>query len=172
MPQFDAAEHGQALPGVEYERNTRFMKLTGMIEHALAAIRSDNAKADTDGVADPVFMRVVHGARMERGDLVIGQIGRDERLGRVGASNLADMAAIDAQTAQALAVNLKIIPYRRHDHWLARQQFHRVRDIAGATTKLPTHFRNQERDIQDVNLVRQDVISEMVVKDHDAVIGE
>ena len=55
-------------------------------------------------VADAVLVRVVHRARMERGDLVVVEVGDDERLRRVRARHVAHAVDGDAERVEALAV--------------------------------------------------------------------
>ncbi len=52
------------------------------------------------------------------------------------------------------------------------QQLEVVRDVAGAAAELAPHVGHQERDIEDVDLVGQDVVAEAVAEHHDGVVGD
>ena len=52
-----------------------------MLDHAIAAIGGDDPEGDLAGIVDVVLVAVLHGARVEGGDLVVIQIGGDEGLG-------------------------------------------------------------------------------------------
>jgi len=57
---------------------------------------------------------------------------------------------------------------------LARRGYARMTlgDVARAAAEHAPDIRNQEADVQDVNLVRQDAILEAILKDHDVVVGD
>ena len=61
---------------------------------------------------------------------------------------------------------------RRHDERLAAQQVQVVGDVAGAAAELAPQFRDQEGHVQDVHLLRQDVILEAALEHHDVVVGD
>jgi hypothetical protein len=118
-----------------------------------------------------VLVGVVHGARMEGGDLVVGQIRGDEGLGGEAVGDGADVALVHAELVEPVPVGGEIVAHRGHDHRVAAQQLHGVGDVAGAAAVFPAHVRHQEGHVQDVNLVGQDVVLEVVVEHHDGVVG-
>lgn len=60
-----AVEHRQALPRIEDEWNAGFGELARMLDHALAAIRRDDAELDAVVAIHLVLVREIHRARME-----------------------------------------------------------------------------------------------------------
>jgi len=62
-------------------------------QHAVAAVRRDDAEFDVGYLAHVVLVRVVHRAGVEGGNLVVGEVGGDEGLRGVGAGNVADVVA-------------------------------------------------------------------------------
>jgi hypothetical protein len=117
-------------------------------------------------------VRQVHRARVECGNLVIIQVGGDECLRGVGIIQHRHVIAPDAVAIHPLGITGKIIADRTHRHRVAAQQLEVVGDIACATTKLAAHVRHQERHIQHMHFVGQDVVPEPVVEHHDGVEGE
>ena len=71
-----------------------------------------------------------------------------------------------------LAVRAEVLAARSPSDRLAAQQLEVVGDVAGAAAELAAHARHQERHVQDVHLVRQDVVLELVREHHDGVVGE
>ena len=60
-------------------------------------------------------MRMEHRSRVEGGDLLVVEIGGDERLGGEGARHLAHMVLPQAQPFHAVALGAEVLAYRRHD---------------------------------------------------------
>ena len=77
-----------------------FPELLGVIEHALAAIRGDDAELDRAGITHAVHVGVMHRARMEGRDLVVVEVGRDEGLGREGIGDHRHVLVRDAERLQ------------------------------------------------------------------------
>ena len=69
------------------------------------------------------------------------------------------------------AVVAEITADSRHDARLATEQAEVVGDVARAPAELATQFRNQEGNIQDVNLVGKDMLLEATLEHHDVVVG-
>ena len=61
----------------------------------------------------------------------------------------------------------EVITDGRHGQRLAAEQLETIGDIAGATAEFAPHVGHQKRHVQDMYLVRQDVIPEAVTKHHD-----
>ncbi|KAG1224106.1 hypothetical protein G6F68_020186 [Rhizopus microsporus] len=105
-----------------------------MGEHACLGIRGHDGPGGL-GVAQVVFRGERHGARVESGDLVVVQVGRDEALRREGVGDDLDPAGVDAQARQAFHVFTGVFAHRRHRHGFAAQQVHGVGDVAGAAAQ-------------------------------------
>src|SRR5690606_26980906 len=110
--------------------------------------------------------------RVEGGDLVVVVVGGDEGLRSEQVLDHLDLRQVDAQRGEMLVVGAEIAAHGAHRHRLATQQVQVVGDVAGEAAELPAHARHQERDVQDVHLVREDVVLELVRKHHDGVVGE
>ncbi|MCY1234028.1 hypothetical protein D9M72_465960 [compost metagenome] len=147
-----------------------------MVQHALAAVGRDDAQARRAGAAqcilDVVQLRLAHCARVEGGDLVVVQVGGDHRLRGEGLRQDADVAGGDLQLAQVVQVGFGIGADGGHHHGIAAKHLQRVGDVAGAAAELAAHAGHQERDVQHVDLVRQDVFTEASVERHDGVVGD
>ena len=65
------------------------------------------------------LVRVRHRARMERRDLVVVEVGDDERLRRVRAWNVAHAVDVDARARPGAPVLAAVVADRRHHHRLA-----------------------------------------------------
>jgi hypothetical protein len=126
------------------------MELARMLQHAFPPVRRDDAELDALRLVHVVRVRVVHRPGMERGDLVVVEIGRDERLRGEGVGDPADVALRQAQFLQPVVVGLVIIPHRRHDERLAPQHLEGVGDVAGAAAELAPQVGHEKRDVQDV----------------------
>jgi hypothetical protein len=156
--QLGAVEHGQALAGIEHEGDAGGMELRGVLQHGVAPVRGDDAQADVRPRRDAVDVRLHHGAGVEGGDLVVVPVGHDHGLRGVGAGHLAHELGADAQVVQALQVAGAVVPtvamgsgvppsWRRRRRCCRRSR--RSRGAAG----------HQERDVQDVQLVGQDLVA-------------
>ena len=143
-----------------------------MLDHALAPVGRHDADADIGGFSHMVEMREAHRAGVKCGDLVIILIGGDERLPGVSLVQLPDMATTDALPVQPVGVGREIGAHGGHHRGFAPQQLQVIGDVARATPELPAHVRHQKGHVEDMHLVRQDVILEVVVEDHDGVEGD
>ena len=76
------------------------------------------------------------------------------------------------QLREILAVRTEILADGRHRDRIAAEQLEVVGDVARAAAELAAHARHQERHVEDVHLVRQDVVLELVLEHHDGVVGE
>jgi hypothetical protein len=104
--------------------------------------------------------------------LVVVQIRRDECLCGQRARHLAHEAAIDLEPVQVIEVGLTVLANRRDWPRRSVQQSQVVGDVAGASAELPAQRRYEERNVQDVHLVGQDVLLEAPREQHDRVEGE
>ncbi len=78
----------------------------------------------------------------------------------------------DAPGAQALDVAEAVAADRGHHHRLAAEGGEVVGDVAGAAAEFAAQPGHQERDVQDVQLLRQDLVGEPAGKGGDAVERE
>src|SRR5574343_2085303 len=106
--QFVAAEHRHALTRIECEGHAGFGEVAGMLQHSLATVRCNDAQPGT-GAGYLVQMRGAPRPRVESGDLVVVEIGRDESLRGKAAGNLADVAARQAEFIQAIEIGAGIV---------------------------------------------------------------
>ena len=142
-----------------------------MLHHAFTTVRRDDTKLGP-GLFHLVQVRETHCPRMEGGDLVVVQISGDEGLRGKTARHLTHVGAAQAQFVEALQIGCGIVAHRCHDGCVTTEQHQVVSNIAGTATILATHFRHQESHVQDMDLLRQDVVLEAVGKDHDVVEGQ
>ena len=169
--QFLAVEHRQALARIENEGDAGCLELLRVGQHAVAAVGGDDAELGVLNVANGIEVGMVHGARMEGGDLVVVQVGGDEGLGGKAAGHLPHMIGGKAKLLEAVHVGGGVVADSGHDAGFAAQQLEVVGDVAGAAAELAAHVRHQEGDVEDMNLLGQDVVLELVVEHHDGVVG-
>ena len=77
-----------------------------------------------------------------------------------------------SQLVHAPQIGSGVVAHRRHDERIAAEQLQVVGDIAGAAAEFAPQLRYEEGHVQDVDLVRQDVVLEMAMEDHDVVVGD
>ena len=77
-----------------------------------------------------------------------------------------------SELVEVLAVGAEVLADGGHRDRIAAEQLEVVGDVAGAAAELAAHARHQERHVQDVHLVRQDVVLELVREHHDGVVGQ
>jgi hypothetical protein len=82
LPQLRAVEERQPLSGVEQRGDAGLRQLREMVLHALLAVGRDDPQREVRRLRNAASVRLVHRARVERGDLVVVEIGDDERLRR------------------------------------------------------------------------------------------
>ena len=90
---------------------------------------------------------------MERGDLVVVEVGGDERLRGQRPGHDAHVVAREPERVEPLEVRRGVVADGRHDERLAAEQLQAVADVAGAAAELAPQLRHEERDVQDVDLV-------------------
>ena len=172
MQQVFAREHRQALAGIENEGDAACGQVARVLQHAVAAIRGDDGERRLSGIDNAVLVREAHRAGVEGGDLVVVQVGGDERLRREAARDPANVGARQIQRFQPAQIGVGIVADCGHDQRIGAQQLEIVGDIAGAAAEFPAHFRHQEGDVEDMDLLGQDVVLETVPKDHDVIVGD
>ena len=109
---------------------------------------------------------------MEGRDLVVVHVGGDEGLRRVMAFQRHDMRPVDAIEIQPFGIGGEVHAHGTHRHRLSTEQLQVVGDISGTATELAPHLGHMEGNIKDMHLVRQDMVLEPVLEDHDGVIGK
>jgi hypothetical protein len=172
LEQLFAAEHRQSLPGIEDERDPGIVELLRVLEHAVAAVGRNDPELRVHCLGDEVFMRVIHRAGVKCSDLVVVQIGRDESLRRVAPRHLADVALRNAQLLEPLRVRSVIVTDGRHDERLAAEHPETVSNVPSAAAELAPQVRHEKGNVQDVKLVREDVVLEAVAEHHDGVVRD
>ena len=115
---------------------------------------------------------MVHRPGVEGGDLVVVEIGGDERLGGELAGDLLEQLGADAKLGEALEVRLNVLAHARHHQRLLAQQLQVVGDVARGAAVFAPHLRRQEADVEDVQLVGQQVVPEAVREHHDGVVRD
>jgi hypothetical protein len=119
-----------------------------------------------------MMMGVHHRARVERRDLVVVGVRDDDGLGRVGVLREKDAARVDAQRAQALEIGRAVVAERGQNDGLAAERPQRVGDVPGAPAVFALQRGHEKRHIQDVQLLRKDLLGKAAVKRRDGVEGE
>ena len=84
---------------------------------------------------------------------------------------MADMCLCQAEIFQTRGVRREIVAHRGHDQRTAAQHLQVVGDVARASAVFAAHFRHQERDVEDMDLLGQDVFFELVFEYHDGVVS-
>jgi hypothetical protein len=106
---------------------------------------------------------------MERGDLVVVGVGDDDRLRRVGVVDGAYVIGGRAPTANALQVVGAVGTDGRHHDRIAPELAQAVRNVAGTAAEFAAQGRHEERDVQDVQLLGQDLLRELARERGDGV---
>ena len=101
-----------------------------------------------------------------------GEGSADEIIEKRGLKQVTDTGAISAVLDEMLAVGAEVLAHGGHRDRVAAQQLEVVGDVAGAAAEFAAHARHQEGHVQDVDLVRQDVVLELVLEHHDGVVGQ
>jgi hypothetical protein len=108
-------------------------------------------------------------APVERGDLVVVGVGDDDRLRGVAVLDRQDEFRIRAPAAKPRDVVRAVGADRGHHERFAAQVAQGVGDVAGTAAELAPQRRHEERDVQDVQLVGQDLLREAAGDDGDGV---
>ena len=169
--QLVSRKHRHALSRIEYPRNGRLVEFARVLQHAFAPVRRNDAQSDVAGLTDMVVFGKTHRTGVERGDLVVVQVGGDERLPGIAAGDMADVRLRQTEFFQAQRIGGKVVADRRHNQRMAAEQFQVIGDVARTAAKLAAHLRHHERHIQDMDLFRQNVLLELIRKHHDGVVG-
>ena len=80
------------------------------------------------------------------------------------------MAGRDSQAGEAPRVRLEVVSDRRHDAGILAEKFQVVSDVSRGAAEFAPERRHEERDVEDVQLLGEDVIAEAVREHHDGVV--
>jgi len=114
-------------------------------------------------------MRVVHGAGVKAIDLVVVTIGNDHGLRRIAVLDRSHEFGGDALPAQALQISAAITADRGHGQRCPAELLEAVGNVAGTTAEITPERWHQKRDIQYVQLIRQNLIGKAALEVHDGV---
>src|SRR5262245_50924605 len=90
-----------------------------MGEHTFPAVGRHDRKLDVETAVNPVRVRMVHRAGMERRDLVVVEIGGDEGLRGEGVADHTHVVAREAERIEPVEIRARVFADRRHDERLA-----------------------------------------------------
>ena len=82
------------------------------------------------------------------------------------------LEVVDAEPVEALEIVRAVVAERGEDHRFTPQELVRVGDVARASAELAAQRRHEERHVEDVQLVGQDLVGEPAREDGDRVEGE
>lgn len=104
-------------------------------------------------------------------DLVVVQIGGDEVLWCELIFVFVYIVQLNIMIKQMFVVWGEILIDCCYWEWVGVEQFEVVCDVVGVFFKFVLYLWYQERNIQDVYLIGQDVIFELVLEYYDGVVG-
>src|SRR5580658_2925988 len=139
-----SAEHRQLLTRVEYEGNARRRELRRMLDHALAPGGRDDTDGDVVRVADAILLRALHGAGVKRRDLVVVEVGGDERLRRELRFDHPDVVRRYAAVPEPLPVGAEVAPDGGHGAAIIPQEPQVIGDVAGAAAVFAAQLRHEK----------------------------
>src|SRR5882672_4275906 len=167
-----ARKHRHSLARVEHEWDAQVRKLARVLQHPFLSVGRDDRKAGSQLPRDLVFVRLMHRAGMDRRDLVVVQVRRDECLGGERTGYLAHAFEVDAEALEPLEIQQRIVSHRAHDQGFRTQALQVVGDIARTAAELTSEHGNEKRDVEDVDLLGKDVLAEAAREHHDVVVGD
>jgi hypothetical protein len=81
------------------------------------------------------------------------------------------VSAMPHARSSQFAYGAKVVADGGHDQALAAEQLQVVGDVAGAAAEVAPHRGHQERHVQHVHAVGQDVLAKAPLEHHDRVVG-
>ncbi len=174
-----AIEQRHGLAEIENKGDAGGGELCRVLDHALAAIGSDDADFDrVIGAGRACDTSLTCECCMAPGwkgaaDLIVIESVVTKRLGGVLAiEHCARNRVGDAVLCPSTpGIGAASRPTVRHEVSSVAQQLEVVGDVAAAAAEFAPHLRHQERHVQHVDLVGQDMILEPVLEHHDGVEG-
>ena len=173
LQQLLARKRGDLLAGVEDVGHAHGAILARQFDHVLDIARRDDGHARRGiGLEHVVSARIAHGRRVESRNLVVRLVRGDVGAGREVVLHDAD--AVHGQTVlfEPGPVIVEILAHAGEDQRLLPQQGEVVGDVARSAAETLLQTVHKEADVQDVDLVRQNVVLKPSRKSHDAVYGQ
>ena len=113
-----------------------------------------------------------HRPGVERGDLILAQVGVDKKGGGEILGVDGDARGINPLVFEPALIIAKILACRAEQIGLRPEQAQAVGNVGGAASALAAHRVHQETHAQGVQLVRQDMIGKVAGEGHDVIIGQ
>ncbi len=117
-------------------------------------------------------MRLLHRAGMERGDLIVVEVGGNECLGGVLRFDGPHVIHRYARSLEPVPVRLKIPADRGHGVSAVAQEPEVIGDVTCTAAEFAAHPGYEERDVQDMQLLGEDVVAKTVAEHHDRVVSD
>ena len=109
---------------------------------------------------------------MEADDLVVLEVRRDVGACRRLAGEADDVVAADAVAIEPGRVGVEVVPADRGEHdWVRTEQPQVVGDVRRAAAEAAPQLWDVEGDVQHVDAIGQDHVTETAAIDHDVVHG-
>src|ERR671936_1891453 len=143
-----------------------------MLQHAFLSVGRDDGKARTKLARDVIFVSEIHRSWVERGDLVVVEIGGDESLRGELPRDLLEERRADVEAPQALEIRTAVLADGSHQQRRLAEKLQVVRNVSRRPAELATHLRRQKAHVEDVQLVGQQMVSEAIREYHDRVVGD
>ena len=170
LDQLLALEQRKAVAGIDVGGNAAPLELAGVVEHRLLAVGGDDAQAEVHReLRELRLVRPGHRALVEGPDLVVVEIRRHEALRRAHVVEHPDGVAADPVPVEPLGVGSEVAADAGEDQRILAELAQVIGDVARHATKVRLEALDVEGHVQDVDLVRQDVVLEAVGKDHDVI---
>src|SRR5438874_13417687 len=99
---------------------------------------------------------------MKRRDLIIVEVGDDERLRGERVFDLTNAIGADAMLAKPVAIGAAILAQRGHHNGFTAETAQVVGDVARAAAPFAPHFTDLEANRQDMRLLGKDVTREAI----------
>ena len=143
-----------------------------MAHHGIAPVGRNDGDLQVGSAGHLHLAGLLHGTRVERGDLVVVRVRDDDGLGRVVILDPGDQRRVHPPGADSFQVVAPVVANGGHDHGVAAQFAQVVGNVARAAAELPAQFGHEEGHVQDVQLFGQDLLAETSGKGRDGVKGE
>ena len=166
-------EDREALPRIDDRLHPGRLQVASVVDHGLATVwRNDADRKVLAHVGDLRLMGAIHGTRMERDDLVVARVGRNEARGRVLVLDHTEMIPAHAALIHPIRVRAKVRPDRREKNRVDPEAAEVVRDIRAGPAVLLHHRGNVEGHVQLLKFVGDEVVLEMIFEAHNVIDGD